>query len=118
MRKRRPCIGLCHRNRVAKAKVSQSIFWSIGINTFFYLAGFARFCVEAPEAGGEGEKGEGERGEEREGGEGESFGDCWQRNLHLQKLNLDEEDFNRRILCLTLMLLEMLPIAKETNKEC
>merc|ERR1712108_34090 len=103
MRKRRPCIGLCHRNRVAKAK------------------GFARIFVEAPKAGGKGEEGERKRGEEREIGEGESFGEScgeWQRYLDLQKLNPDEENFNRRILCPTLMLLEMSPITKETNKTC
>ena len=78
--------------------------------------------MEAPQARGQGEKGERARGEEGETGEGESFRDSGdgQRNVHLQKLNqlgfiyIDEEHFNRRILCLTLML-EMSPIQKETN---
>jgi len=80
--------------------------------------------VEAPQARGQGEKGERARGEEGETGEGESFRDSGdgQRNVHLQKLNqlgfiyIDEEHFNRRMLCLTLML-EMSPIQKETNEE-
>ena len=112
MRKRRPCIGLCHLNRVAKAKVRiVAIFNSgrlsivmvmaaksmpSGRNNVDHLlcdpscfAGFARPFVEAPEAGGQGEEGEGENGKEGErdigeGGERESFEFCgdWKSSYH------------------------------------
>merc|ERR1712108_33022 len=108
-------------SRGGKHEEETTMYWALPPQQGRKSQGFARLFVEAPKARGEGEKGERKRGEERESGEGESHGEScgeWQRYLDLQKLNPDEENFNRRILCLTLMLLEMSPITKETNKTC
>merc|ERR1712037_171033 len=99
-----------------------TLYWTLPPQQGRKSQGFAWLFVEAPQARGQGEKGERARGEEGETGEGESFRDSGdgQRNVHLQKLNqlgfiyIDEEHFNRRMLCLTLML-EMSPIQKETK---